>query len=347
MPPLAVDDMSRPAPPTASATSRRHERRRGDAGSSTRFLDRPIDVTEAAPHEDSVLRRRCSIIGFVVSALFHLNLLLVCAATYTLPTTNSPPGHAIESALGVDLPDVGTVERVVFDTVENQADGAAAPAPPLAAVQAVTALMTPDAETDTVLDVALGGGGAAGGDGKGNGDGNGVGRGEGDGRIGFFGTAAAGERFVFIVDCSQSMEGERFARARRELIKTLLHFNETQEVYVFFFSDRAVPMFSPHPVSEPVKLDRLTRAKLRRWISNRGSFGGTNPDEALQLALQMKPDVVYLLSDGEFPRTALTVAHSANKNGAVIHTIAFGYRGGEPLLKAIAEEHKGRYRFVP
>jgi hypothetical protein len=64
------------------------------------------------------------------------------------------------------------------------------------------------------------------------------------------------------------------------------------------------------------------------------------------MALEMKPDVIFFLSDGAFVRTARTVAKEANRHGTIIHTIAFEYDGGQVLLKGIAEDNHGRYRFV-
>ena len=60
-----------------------------------------------------------------------------------------------------------------------------------------------------------------------------------------------------------------------------------------------------------------------------------------------KPDVIFLLSDGEFDEPELSrEAARAENSGTVIHTIAFISRDGEETLKAIANDNGGTYRFV-
>jgi len=64
--------------------------------------------------------------------------------------------------------------------------------------------------------------------------------------------------------------------------------------------------------------------------------------------LRFQPDAIWLLSDGLFPPAAADLIRNENPNAHTqIHTIAFYDNQGEPLLRRIAEENRGRYRFVP
>ena len=71
-------------------------------------------------------------------------------------------------------------------------------------------------------------------------------------------------------------------------------------------------------------------------------------DDAIERALKMKPQVVYFLTDGEIPETTRDTAKKYNRDHkTVIHTIAFVTEEGAAMLKGIAKDHKGKYRFVP
>src|SRR5262249_11807098 len=122
---------------------------------------------------------------------------------------------------------------------------------------------------------------------------------------------------------------------------------EDQEFYVMFFSNRTFPMFDPSPVWQPIKATKVNKVHVRRWVSDFVVHGGTVPDESIRMALSMRPDAVFLLSDGDFAPSARQAALDANQNGAVIHTVAIGFRAGITQLKQIAEDHKGRFRYVP
>ncbi len=77
------------------------------------------------------------------------------------------------------------------------------------------------------------------------------------------------------------------------------------------------------------------------------AVGDTDPRAALRYALQLKPDVIYFLTDGSFDRR---IGHELEKlvqPNAVIHTFAFGDRIGEKLLKKIAANNRGRYHYIP
>ena len=61
----------------------------------------------------------------------------------------------------------------------------------------------------------------------------------------------------------------------------------------------------------------------------------------------MKPDAVYLLSDGKFDSgLAQTVSQLQSFQRIPIHTIGFASRKGEPMLRAISQVSGGTYRYV-
>jgi hypothetical protein len=183
---------------------------------------------------------------------------------------------------------------------------------------------------------------------------------EGKGEVGFFGTKDKGKSFVFIVDCSGSMTEAtgvieprtqvlvtRFLRARQELYLSLGQLAEDQTFYVIFYNFHTFPMYYPQNALglAPATADHLGLA--RNWIQNVVPGGGTDPRMALQLALALKPDVIFFLTDGIIPPASRMVAKQNNKSRTRIHTIAFGIQNHQDILKGIAQDNQGRFRYVP
>jgi hypothetical protein len=180
----------------------------------------------------------------------------------------------------------------------------------------------------------------------GAGDGTGEGSGGGVADISFFGTTGTANSVAFVVDMSGSMEGSRFARARLELIHAIVRLKSTQKFYVVFFNSQTFPLFHPKPATEMVPATSLNKRRATRWINARTPGTSTNADPALRFALALKPDVIFFLTDGEIPPITQVTAKEQNRAGVVINTIAFEGRQGEVILRAMAEENGGTYRYV-
>ena len=117
----------------------------------------------------------------------------------------------------------------------------------------------------------------------------------------FFGIEAEGHEFVYVLDMSGSMEGRRYEGATAELVRSVCELHETQNFYVLLFDDRAVQMFGEqrfHP--QPIPATVENKARLSAWVAKAFHGGGTDPREALHVALQMNPSAIFMLSDGEF-----------------------------------------------
>jgi hypothetical protein len=166
--------------------------------------------------------------------------------------------------------------------------------------------------------------------------------------VGFFGTQGKGASFVYVVDMSGSMAGDRFRRAIGELMRSVNKLKPEQKFYVYFFNDRAYPLFDPRPAHGLVPATPGNKTRALRWIRQRQPSSTTNPDLALQQALDLKPDVIFLLTDGELddPEAVQTMIRKRNRTGVTIHTIAFENEEGGATLEAIARENNGTFRFI-
>lgn len=186
----------------------------------------------------------------------------------------------------------------------------------------------------------------SGGTGDGNGN-NGNGQGNGDGKAQFFGEAVAAESVVYVIDGSGSMTGARFQQAGHELIQALSNLTLNQTFCVLFYTDKTNPLFWPKSVFRMQPANAATMRKTFAWLKNvhAQGGGGTQSQKAMTIALDLKPKVIFLLSDGDIPETTVDVVRSANR-GTIIHIVALGDDIGGGVLRQIAEETQGQYRFI-
>ncbi len=198
--------------------------------------------------------------------------------------------------------------------------------------------------TDAIADGGTGGG-LGGGDGLGVGAGTGNGTGEG-----FFGMDLAGERFVFVVDASRSMNhpypGEaknRLGRVKIELYNTIRKLTPDQSFFVVFFNTEPIPMQS----RGMVKADPTMIQRHLDWIFTARGNGQTNPESALHMALRLAPDKIYFLTDGDFSYRSVRSVREFNQGRIPIHTIGFGGQEGEQNLQEMARDSRGTYQFIP
>lgn len=205
------------------------------------------------------------------------------------------------------------------------------------------------------------------------------------GKGNLFGTGREAKSFVFVVDCSASMTGSRFELAISELVRTINRLKTSQRFYVVFYSNETLPLFfsgeslnlapagnagrrntrrkapvrriGNRLVQGKQRPDRRRRRRLlpatptykrlaRQWIQRIRPGGGTLPQEALEMALELKPEVIYFLTDGQIPFDTPEIIRAANRHGVRINTIALEYAGSASPLEQIAKENNGTYRFV-
>lgn len=187
-----------------------------------------------------------------------------------------------------------------------------------------------------------GGGGGTGGEGFGFG-----GRAGGAGEASFMGTTARGSRFCILADNSGSMNGPPLEFVKDEILKTIGNARGPARFTVVFFNSVAELPPQPKWISGKAEV-----ANLANWVNGIHARNGTSPVRGMEMALRFDPppDVIYLMTDGLFDAVEVQQINALNrrlKRPAQIHTIAFMQRAGEVLLKQIAQDGKGTYRFVP
>jgi hypothetical protein len=160
----------------------------------------------------------------------------------------------------------------------------------------------------------------------------------------FFGVRAQGRVFVYVVDCSGSMaDDERLLRAKLELRRSLAALRFPQRYLVIFYNDRPWPM----PGGIPCSADPTARSQTFTWLSLIDAEGETDPRGALGLALGLRPDAVFLLSDGAFPAGTVVAIARQNPRKVPIHCIDLAGGAAGHDLEQIAQDSGGQYASRP
>ncbi|EMI24228.1 vWA domain-containing protein [Rhodopirellula europaea] len=173
----------------------------------------------------------------------------------------------------------------------------------------------------------------------------------------FCGVEGGGNHFVYLVDSSGSM-GDAFTSARSALLQSIDMLTEKQRFYVVFFDAECDYMQlsgSPEPETRSAYATAKNKQQLRNWAMRVSMDRGKAPYEPLRFALGLKPDVIFLLSDGEFPQGIEDLLSEENRSTnlfgdtdpiSIVHTISYHSREGESRMRRIAEKNFGQYRHV-
>jgi len=159
----------------------------------------------------------------------------------------------------------------------------------------------------------------------------------------FFNVYGNAYRVIYVVDISPSMI-PYFTPLKRELKRCLGDLKPMQKFHVIFFS-------SGEPIEGPAgKLTWASDRNKRRYyefIDGVDTGVKTDPRWAVKRALELKPDLVYLLTDGVFDRAlAGQIIEWSKARKTKINTIAYVNEQGAALLRKVAEQTHGIYRFV-
>ena len=182
-----------------------------------------------------------------------------------------------------------------------------------------------------------------------------------EGETEFFGIRDQGTSIVYVLDCSESMSETFSTRhlspfyvAKSELLTSLQALSSKQSFQVIQFNNKAHPLLLRGAKKPQLYVANSSNMALaRHQIDGFRADGGTNRKLALSAALELHPDVIYLLTDvGSAGLAELElvsdVARMNKGSNARIHCIEFGKHGESPFdnfLKKIARQNRGSYRY--
>ena len=171
-------------------------------------------------------------------------------------------------------------------------------------------------------------------------------------KLAFFGAAATGRSFVFVIDRSESMGAAQLGAinaAAKELSAAIEGLSPEQSFQVVAYNETA----TLHAQRELIPATEANKQKLVAFVRNISAYGGTEHNFGLLAALRLRPEVIYLLTDGGDPEPnglQLRTIEESAAGQAQIHCLHFG-RGRDPttgagFLQRIAARNGGSYTYI-
>jgi hypothetical protein len=222
-----------------------------------------------------------------------------------------------------------------------------------------------DGDTSPSIGLGMGGLGGGKGIGGGKGDGSGSGSGDGGGPLAMFGAPGGGaigphgpvfgnggnaRNIVFVCDASGSMLN-KMATLKNELEKAVGGLKPIQTFNIIFFQDEKCVALDK---AELISATSANQRNAYKFLDDVTTSGTTDPIPGLTLAFGQHPQLVYLLTDGDFPDNKAVKAKIAELNHdhrVKINTIAFVNNQDTDtdfltLLDDIAKESGGKFKKV-
>jgi len=101
---------------------------------------------------------------------------------------------------------------------------------------------------------------------------------------------------VYVIDCSGSMQGKKFDMVTKAISDAIAQMTSSQQFAVLMFNTQALQV---NGGGLRYATDANTRS-LKNELSQISPDGGTNPTDALLIAIQMQPETIVAFSDGDF-----------------------------------------------
>jgi len=169
-----------------------------------------------------------------------------------------------------------------------------------------------------------------------------------------FGLMSEGRSFAYVFDRSGSMGGSgrvALAAAKDELIASLENLESVQRFQIIFYNENPVIF---NPTGQPGKLAFATEANknhARAFINSINADGGTGHEEALKLAIRLRPDVIFFLTDAGDPQLDPEQLQRIRRwaAGIKLNVIEFGQGPGpegDNFLKQLARDNEGQYTYI-
>ncbi len=185
-------------------------------------------------------------------------------------------------------------------------------------------------------------------------------KGDGPGDVSFMGQTSPAQTVVYVIDTSSSMStNNAIGFARQKLMQSINGLNQKQEFQIISYTHLIKVMHLGNDKGTSSSLYRATRPNLNLaafFINSLGANGGTKHMPALQAALDLKPDVIFLLTDADQDRLSagdlFTIRAEYNKGHKThINCIQFGEgpnlkTPAQNFLQQLASENRGTYSYM-
>jgi hypothetical protein len=164
----------------------------------------------------------------------------------------------------------------------------------------------------------------------------------------FMGVSGNAMKVVYLCDSSGSMM-TKFDTLRQELQKAVDGLRPVQAFDIIFFSEDSYKAYDKQLMQAVPENKR----KAYEFLEKTFCRGSSDPIPGLRAAFATNPQLIYMLTDGDFPNNNAVIEeirklNQGRQQKVKINTIAFGDRGEdyEKMLKQVADENGGMFKFV-
>jgi hypothetical protein len=166
-----------------------------------------------------------------------------------------------------------------------------------------------------------------------------------------FGRAGVGRSFVFLIDRSKSMGSQglgAIAAAQRELVRELAQLAPDHRFQIIAYN-QGLLMLSRRGMVEATEQNRL---RADEFLTTVVAAGGTEHEPPLSIALRLRPDVIFVLTDGGDPPLSnpeIDLLTRENDGHTAIHCVHFGsgvLQDKDNFLRQLAARNSGGYSYV-
>jgi hypothetical protein len=170
-------------------------------------------------------------------------------------------------------------------------------------------------------------------------------------RVSLFGLEAEGSKFVYVLDRSASTDGKLLESAKAEILASIEKIDDVHQFQLVVYNERPKAFNPAGPNHQLAFGNAANRAEVKRFLATIEADGGTDHEAALSQAIRMRPDVIFLLTDGDKPLLGDRQLARVDRIGPGIkfHTIQFGdgpQHGGRGWMGKLARQSGGEYKYV-
>jgi hypothetical protein len=179
-----------------------------------------------------------------------------------------------------------------------------------------------------------------------------------------FGISDEGQTFVYVFDRSESMnsilqfmmEGQEVGSitpleaAKAELLRSLSALTDRQRFHVIFYNHQLWMFDTGRGTMRTIPASSQSKQRAGSFVGSVFGAGGTRHVKPLETALKMRPDVIFLLTDGEAKDDPsdgqLASLKRLNDGRTRINVIQFVHTPiTDSKLVQLATENGGKHRF--
>ena len=171
-------------------------------------------------------------------------------------------------------------------------------------------------------------------------------------RLRVFGVEGVGTKFVYLFDRSTSMQGPPLAAAKHQLIESLNSLDSIHQFQIIFFNNELQQFDITGGGKRIAFATERNKNLAAKFIGGITADGGTDRFTALAAAVELRPDVVFFLTDADSPMPQSELAQIARLNrraSATICTIEFGsgpQQRSSNFLTELAHLTGGQYGYI-